>query len=674
MNEKLSKDGPPVTNPQNPTFLVEKAILLCLSGVGLVALIYLAWYRLPIFLWSWANDVWWHWIPAVLAFVMLPLAPPLAVVGIIALMKVRPRTKALFWWMATSFLISVALALLILWAPLPSGSWWVTGYWWIWGGLILALSILASGARMFTVVQRVATRQERETFDHEWRFNQSDVSSPPALGIAMSGGGIRSAAFNLGVLQALHEGNILRAVDVMSAVSGGSYIMSWYLLQPFYAAKAASLNNDDFDVADIIDEMFDRNGRFQEYLGTRPEVVDTLGAGIGAVIGATFEQPLRAFSSLGEDLDQFNGGGATRRSYREGIQTLFHGHPRKDDPQKIDNAFGEGVGQRQDIFQFTNVRPVTYQELAKFSQENHLPFFIFNGAVLVDRSARHMLWPTAFELTADDLGSDVCGYHRWDVLAERKLEELRSMQAREERTPRPLGFLDRGAERRQTGRWVHMVNLAPAISGAAFGLARFDPSKKPRTMKLNTWMPFIGNVDLGYLFPRKVLDTEAPVYVSDGGHAENLGAYALIRRRCRNIVVVDAEHEDTIPYVFDGYRKLKSRLYEEESFLLQVDAIDNYLENKSSGVPPSVMAGKVTVAGSFGTDKPNISVVYIKLGLDRHCLNSFPEEVRDYAEQNPLFPQDPTTNQSFIPAQFTAYRDLGRHIGAAATASVRKLL
>lgn len=50
----------------------------------------------------------------------------------------------------------------------------------------------------------------------------------PRLGICCSGGGIRSAAFNLGALQSLDEAGLLRRADHLSAVSGGSYIASAY--------------------------------------------------------------------------------------------------------------------------------------------------------------------------------------------------------------------------------------------------------------------------------------------------------------------------------------------------------------------------------------------------------------------------------------------------------------
>ena len=47
------------------------------------------------------------------------------------------------------------------------------------------------------------------------------------LGVALSGGGVRSATFNLGVLQGLAHGDLLRRVDYLSTVSGGGYIGSW---------------------------------------------------------------------------------------------------------------------------------------------------------------------------------------------------------------------------------------------------------------------------------------------------------------------------------------------------------------------------------------------------------------------------------------------------------------
>ena len=49
------------------------------------------------------------------------------------------------------------------------------------------------------------------------------------IGLAFSGGGIRSATFNLGVLQALAQAKLLRTFDYVSTVSGGGYIGSWLM-------------------------------------------------------------------------------------------------------------------------------------------------------------------------------------------------------------------------------------------------------------------------------------------------------------------------------------------------------------------------------------------------------------------------------------------------------------
>ncbi len=47
------------------------------------------------------------------------------------------------------------------------------------------------------------------------------------FGLALSGGGIRSATFNLGIIQGLASFGLLKKVDVLSTVSGGGYIGSW---------------------------------------------------------------------------------------------------------------------------------------------------------------------------------------------------------------------------------------------------------------------------------------------------------------------------------------------------------------------------------------------------------------------------------------------------------------
>ena len=59
------------------------------------------------------------------------------------------------------------------------------------------------------------------------RLVSGRIARDQLMGLAFSGGGIRSATFNLGVLQALAELKLLKEFDYLSTVSGGGYIGSW---------------------------------------------------------------------------------------------------------------------------------------------------------------------------------------------------------------------------------------------------------------------------------------------------------------------------------------------------------------------------------------------------------------------------------------------------------------
>lgn len=53
-----------------------------------------------------------------------------------------------------------------------------------------------------------------------------DGGNRGVVGLALSGGGIRSSTFNLGIIQALHKCRIFGCIDYLSTVSGGGYIGS----------------------------------------------------------------------------------------------------------------------------------------------------------------------------------------------------------------------------------------------------------------------------------------------------------------------------------------------------------------------------------------------------------------------------------------------------------------
>ncbi len=75
--------------------------------------------------------------------------------------------------------------------------------------------------------------QEEEDFIRERRRTAGEGAGPTEgrlapLGLALSGGGIRSATFSLGLVQGLAKLGLLKRVDYLSTVSGGGYLGGYF--------------------------------------------------------------------------------------------------------------------------------------------------------------------------------------------------------------------------------------------------------------------------------------------------------------------------------------------------------------------------------------------------------------------------------------------------------------
>ena len=70
--------------------------------------------------------------------------------------------------------------------------------------------------------EEIKKRRAKQSYDPD------DLTSPNFVGLALSGGGIRSATFCLGFLQELHRLKLLRIFDYLSTVSGGGYLGGWW--------------------------------------------------------------------------------------------------------------------------------------------------------------------------------------------------------------------------------------------------------------------------------------------------------------------------------------------------------------------------------------------------------------------------------------------------------------
>ena len=125
-------------------------------------------------------------------------------------------------------------------------------------------------AAIATLQHRLRERAGGEKSDEpEWRTLAVFVGNhAPALksleigkvGVALSGGGIRASLFHIGVLARLAETDVLRHVQVLSCVSGGSIIGAYYYLelkQLLESRPDSSIVRKDYvDLVDRIEKRF----------------------------------------------------------------------------------------------------------------------------------------------------------------------------------------------------------------------------------------------------------------------------------------------------------------------------------------------------------------------------------------------------------------------------------
>ena len=147
------------------------------------------------------------------------------------------------------------------------------------------------------------------------------------------------------------------------------------------------------------------------------------------------------------------------------------------------------------------------------------------------------------------------------------------------------------------------------------------------------------------------------VYLSDGGHFENLGIYELVRRKCAFIVACDAGADPGFAFedLGNAIRKCRS------DFGTEVD-IDLGSLRPAPAVSPFARSWNSTHCATGSIAYPDGArgvLVYIKASLS----GDEPSDVLEYANLHPEFPHQPTSDQFFNESQFESYRQLGYHVG-----------
>jgi hypothetical protein len=146
-------------------------------------------------------------------------------------------------------------------------------------------------------------------------------------------------------------------------------------------------------------------------------------------------------------------------------------------------------------------------------------------------------------------------------------------------------------------------------------------------------------------------DTSQYVYLSDGGHFENLGLYEMVRRWCRYIVVSDAGCDPKFTYEDLGNALRKIRI----DMKIPVDFEDGSFQALRKKTKRCAIA-RIGYSLVDHT-KEDGYLLYIKPML----RGNEPPDVASYQTSHLEFPHQSTADQFFDESQTESYRMLGLH-------------
>jgi hypothetical protein len=217
------------------------------------------------------------------------------------------------------------------------------------------------------------------------------------------------------------------------------------------------------------------------------------------------------------------------------------------------------------------------------------------------------------------------------------------------------------------------VGTAMAISGAAV-----SPNQGYHSSPVLGFLMTLFNVRLGWwlgnpgnsktfwregpefgVFPliRELLglttDKAPYVYLSDGGHFENLGIYEMVRRRAGFILAIDAGNDPDCKLEDLGNAVRKCAIDLGVTITFQQAAM---VDPKANPDQPTYAA-----VGTIHYPEKDIApgrIIYIKPGI----FGTIPVDVFSYKSKHPEFPHETTLDQWFSESQLESYRSLGSYI------------
>jgi hypothetical protein len=157
-------------------------------------------------------------------------------------------------------------------------------------------------------------------------------------------------------------------------------------------------------------------------------------------------------------------------------------------------------------------------------------------------------------------------------------------------------------------------------------------------------------------------ESSALIYLTDGGHIENLGIYELLKRGCKLIVVIDAEADPDMTFsslqIVERYARI--------DFGVRLNLPWEQVATKALATDEALAGGTLTASAGphcavgriLYPDGAHGVIAYFKASM----TGDEPDYVLGYKKRNPSFPQETTAEQFFTEEQFEVYRALGFHM------------
>lgn len=157
------------------------------------------------------------------------------------------------------------------------------------------------------------------------------------------------------------------------------------------------------------------------------------------------------------------------------------------------------------------------------------------------------------------------------------------------------------------------------------------------------------------------------IYITDGGHLDNLGLYQLLKRKCKLIIVIDGEADPGMN--FGAFCDVQRFIRIDQGTRIELDwqpireTVIQRQADRQKRQPLENLAhlrhfaiGRIAYAGKAGQEEEGL-LLYIKAAV----TGDEPDYVLDYERRNPLFPHESTGHQFFSEEQMESYRALGFH-------------